>query len=130
MTTLAFGRLAGLHNAPTSPIWIAERLAWLPVFAAALAVLWALFARFERAPRARRGRPRRPPSAEPPAEDAATPAPYPAAPENTGLTGTPLPPSRRNADTRRPRLGPATQRAAPDDELSGQSPRSSANTGG
>jgi hypothetical protein len=47
------GRLPGLLTAPSSPLWIAERLAWLPVFAAALAVLWLLFHRAEhgRAPR-------------------------------------------------------------------------------
>ena len=38
---------------PATPLWIAERLAWLPVFAAALAVAWLLFHRAEhgRAPR-------------------------------------------------------------------------------
>src|SRR5579872_113314 len=47
------GRLPGLLTAPVTPLWIAERLAWLPVFAAALAVAWLLFHRAEhgRAPR-------------------------------------------------------------------------------
>jgi hypothetical protein len=75
MTTLAFGRLAGLHNAPASPIWIVERLAWLPVFAATLAVLWTLFARFERAPRARTRRPRPLPSDQAADTRAAQPGP-------------------------------------------------------
>ena len=40
-------------RARRAPLWIAERLAWLPVFAAALAVAWLLFHRAEhgRAPR-------------------------------------------------------------------------------
>ena len=42
------GRLPGLLTAPSGPVWIAERLAWLPAFAAALAVAWLLFHRFER----------------------------------------------------------------------------------
>jgi peptidoglycan/LPS O-acetylase OafA/YrhL len=45
--TLA-GRLPGLLTAPSGPAWIAERLAWLPVFAAALGMAWLLFHRFER----------------------------------------------------------------------------------
>ena len=53
MTGLLFGRLAGLHTAPSSALWVAERLAWLPVFAAALAVLWLVFRRAERPPRPR-----------------------------------------------------------------------------
>jgi len=48
---LAFGRLAGLHTAPASGMWIAERVAWLPVFAVALALLWLVFRRAERTPR-------------------------------------------------------------------------------
>jgi hypothetical protein len=55
MLGLLAGRLAGLHTAPTNFAWVAERLAWLPVFAAALAVLWFVFRRAERAPRSRRG---------------------------------------------------------------------------
>jgi hypothetical protein len=60
---LLAGRLPGLHTAPTSAAWVAERVAWLPVFAAALAVLVVVFRRAERPPR-RPGRaalrPRRP----------------------------------------------------------------------
>ena len=51
---LVIGRLPGLHTAPSSASWVAERLAWLPAFAAALAVLWLVFHRAERAPRTRR----------------------------------------------------------------------------
>jgi fucose 4-O-acetylase-like acetyltransferase len=47
---LLAGRLAGLHTAPTSFTWVAERLAWLPAFAAVLAALWFVFRRAERAP--------------------------------------------------------------------------------
>jgi hypothetical protein len=59
---LLAGRLPGLHTAPTGAAWVAERLAWLPVFALALAVLLVTFRRAERAPRqaARAFRPRRP----------------------------------------------------------------------
>jgi fucose 4-O-acetylase-like acetyltransferase len=55
MTGQAIGRLPGLLTAPSSTLWIAERLAWLPAFAAALAVLWLVFHRAERpqAPAAR-----------------------------------------------------------------------------
>jgi Acyltransferase family len=77
MTTVAFGRLAGLHNAPTSPLWIVERLAWLPVFAATLAVLWTLFARFERAPRARTRRPHPVPGDQSPGAQPAQSGPHP-----------------------------------------------------
>ncbi len=41
------GRLPGLLTAPNTPLWIVERLAWLPVFAATLAVAWLLFHRAE-----------------------------------------------------------------------------------
>jgi fucose 4-O-acetylase-like acetyltransferase len=50
MTGQAIGRLPGLLTAPSSAMWIAERLAWLPAFAAALAVLWLVFHRAERPP--------------------------------------------------------------------------------
>jgi hypothetical protein len=50
MAGLAVGRLPGLHTAPTTPVWIAERIAWLPAFAVALAVLWMIFRRVEQAP--------------------------------------------------------------------------------
>lgn len=51
---LVIGRLPGLHTAPSSVLWVAERLAWLPAFAATLAVLWLVLHRAERAPQARR----------------------------------------------------------------------------
>jgi hypothetical protein len=57
MTGLLAGRLPGLHTAPSSTLWVAERLAWIPVFAAALAVLWLVFHRAERPPARRRPRP-------------------------------------------------------------------------
>ena len=57
MAALLIGRLPGLHTAPDSAMWIAERTAWLPVFAVALAVLWLVFRRAERAPVRRRRRP-------------------------------------------------------------------------
>ncbi len=47
--------LPGLHTVPGSVGWIAARLLWLPVFAAALAVCWAAFRAYERP-----GRPRTP----------------------------------------------------------------------
>jgi fucose 4-O-acetylase-like acetyltransferase len=50
---LLVGRLPGLHTAPTSAAWVAERIAWLPVFVIALAVLVMVFRRAERAPRQR-----------------------------------------------------------------------------
>jgi fucose 4-O-acetylase-like acetyltransferase len=48
MAGLAIGRLPGLLTAPSSDLWVAQRLAWLPAFAAALAVLWVVFHRAER----------------------------------------------------------------------------------
>ncbi|MFF3216312.1 acyltransferase [Streptomyces sp. NPDC002886] len=51
--------LPGLHTAPTSAQWIAVRLLWLPVFAAALAVCWAAFHTYEQVGRRSRGRSRR-----------------------------------------------------------------------
>ena len=68
MGGLLIGRLPGLHTAPSSPLWIAERLAWLPAFAAMLAVLWAVFHRAERVPARqapRSGRRQAPPTARP-----------------------------------------------------------------
>jgi Acyltransferase family len=46
-----FGRLPGLHTAPSSLTWVAERLAWLPAFAVALAIVWTVVRRAEQ-PRA------------------------------------------------------------------------------
>ncbi|MER5488005.1 acyltransferase [Streptomyces sp. NPDC002812] len=51
--------LPGLHTVPTSAEWIAVRLLWLPVFAAALAVCWAAFHTYEQAGGHPRGRARR-----------------------------------------------------------------------
>jgi hypothetical protein len=42
------GRLPGLLTPPSGAWWIAERLAWLPAFATALAVAWLVFHRAER----------------------------------------------------------------------------------
>ena len=50
------GRLPGLLTPPTGAWWIAERLAWLPAFAAALALAWLIFHRAERS-RRRSGNP-------------------------------------------------------------------------
>jgi hypothetical protein len=55
MGGLLIGRLPGLHTAPVGYLWVAERLAWLPVFAVALAALWFVFRRAERAPRPKAG---------------------------------------------------------------------------
>jgi hypothetical protein len=45
---MLFGRVPGLLTAPTSGLWVAERLVWLPVFATVLACLWLVFHRVER----------------------------------------------------------------------------------
>jgi hypothetical protein len=45
---LLAGRVPGLLTAPTGLLWVAERLAWLPVFALALSGLWLAFRRAER----------------------------------------------------------------------------------
>ncbi len=45
---LLAGRVPGLLTAPAGPLWVAERLAWLPVFAIALSGLWLAFRRAER----------------------------------------------------------------------------------
>jgi hypothetical protein len=39
--TRPLGTLAGLHTTPDSLMWIAQRLAWLPLIAIALGLLWA-----------------------------------------------------------------------------------------
>src|SRR3984957_15720126 len=46
--SLLIGRPPGLLTAPTSGLWVAERLAWLPGFAIVLAGLWLAFRRAER----------------------------------------------------------------------------------
>jgi Acyltransferase family len=45
---LLAGRVPGLLTAPTSGLWVAERLIWLPVFAIMLSGLWLAFHRIER----------------------------------------------------------------------------------
>ena len=45
---LLAGRVPGLLTAPTGALWVAERLAWLPVFAIMLSGLWLAFRRVER----------------------------------------------------------------------------------
>ena len=45
---LLAGRVPGLLTAPASGLWVAERLAWLPVFAIVLSGLWLAFRRVER----------------------------------------------------------------------------------
>ncbi|MEW1633309.1 acyltransferase [Streptomyces sp. NPDC093801] len=66
--------LPGLHTVPGSAGWIAARLLWLPVFAAALAVCWAAFRVHER-PRPRAAG--RAPAAEAPRPSGHRPAPDP-----------------------------------------------------
>jgi hypothetical protein len=46
-----FGRLPGLLTPPAGAWWIAERLAWLPAFAAVLALAWLIFHRAEQSGR-------------------------------------------------------------------------------
>jgi len=42
------GRVPGLLTAPTGSLWVAERLAWLPVIAIVLSGQWLAFHRVER----------------------------------------------------------------------------------
>jgi hypothetical protein len=44
---LLAGRVPGLLTAPTDAVWVAGRLAWLPVFAIMLSGLWLAFRRAE-----------------------------------------------------------------------------------
>ena len=46
--SMLIGRVPGLLTAPSSALWVAERLVWLPVFAAVLAGLWLAFRWVER----------------------------------------------------------------------------------
>ena len=46
-TGLFAGHLPGLHTVPDGLGWVAARLAWLPVFAAVLAVCWSTFRTYE-----------------------------------------------------------------------------------
>lgn len=55
-TGLLAGRVTGLHTLPDGLGWVAARLAWLPVFALALAVCWAAFRGYEQAGGRRRSR--------------------------------------------------------------------------
>ena len=61
---MLIGRVPGLLTAPTNGAWVAERLAWLPVFAVVLTGLWLAFRRVEggrvRKHHAPRVRPRQP----------------------------------------------------------------------
>ncbi|WP_405567970.1 acyltransferase [Streptomyces phaeochromogenes] len=59
-TGLLAGRLPGLHTTPDDLAWVAFRLAWLPVFALALAVCWAAFRSYEQGHRRHGRRTRRP----------------------------------------------------------------------
>jgi hypothetical protein len=45
---LLAGRVPGLLTSPAHGLWVAERLAWLPVFAITLSGLWLVFRRVER----------------------------------------------------------------------------------
>jgi len=45
---LLAGRVPGLLTSPAHGLWVAERLAWLPVFAITLSGLWLVFRRAER----------------------------------------------------------------------------------
>jgi hypothetical protein len=45
---LLAGRVPGLLTSPAGGLWVAERLAWLPVFAIMLSGLWLAFRRMER----------------------------------------------------------------------------------
>jgi Acyltransferase family len=45
---LLAGRVPGLLTSPSHGLWVAERLAWLPVFAIMLSGLWLVFRRVER----------------------------------------------------------------------------------
>ncbi|MFI7408608.1 acyltransferase [Streptomyces sp. NPDC049627] len=58
-TGLLVGRLPGLHTLPDNLLWVAARLAWLPVFTAALALCWTTFRGYEQGPRRPTGRPSR-----------------------------------------------------------------------
>jgi hypothetical protein len=74
MGGLLIGRLPGLHTAPAGYLWVTERLAWLPVFAVALAVLWIVFRRAERGPRPEAG-PTNRSAAGPPRRSSSHPGP-------------------------------------------------------
>ncbi|MFC9926994.1 acyltransferase [Streptomyces sp. NPDC127190] len=56
VTALPAGRLPGLHTSPDSLTWVAQRLAWLPVFALALLLARAAFRHHEQGTRRPRNR--------------------------------------------------------------------------
>jgi hypothetical protein len=41
------GTLPGLHTTPDSPVWVFQRLLWLPAFAAVLSLLWGAARKLE-----------------------------------------------------------------------------------
>ncbi|MEU9339048.1 acyltransferase [Streptomyces sp. NPDC048290] len=88
VTALSAGRLPGLHTRPDDLAWVAHRLAWLPVFAVALAVCWAAFRFREQGRPARGPRGRSRPTV---VRARHTPAPLP-----------PAPPSPRSVSTSSP----------------------------
>nr|WP_031482786.1 acyltransferase [Streptomyces bicolor] len=55
-TLLPTGHLPGLHTLPDDLGWVAARLAWLPLFALALALCWTAFRGSEQGPRRPTGR--------------------------------------------------------------------------
>ncbi|MFG2983173.1 acyltransferase [Streptomyces sp. NPDC048258] len=67
--------LPGLHTVPGSMEWIAARLLWLPVFAAALTVCWAAFRTYEQASCHPKPGPAEAPTAAPTTATAAVPRP-------------------------------------------------------
>ena len=71
MTGAMAGRIPGLLTPPSGAVWIMERLAWLPVFAATLALAWLLFHRFERPRAGRRPAGQRPAGQRPAGQRAA-----------------------------------------------------------
>ena len=62
---LLAGRVPGLLTTPAGAAWIAGRIAWLPVFAAVLALLWLPLRGAEHGSRRRPRRPRRPSRTDP-----------------------------------------------------------------
>ncbi|MCX4692435.1 acyltransferase [Streptomyces sp. NBC_01408] len=72
---LAPADLPGLHTVPDSAAWIAARLLWLPVFAAALVVCWAAFRTYEQASRRPKPGPTTAPNTAPDTATAAVPRP-------------------------------------------------------
>jgi hypothetical protein len=95
---LIAGPLPGLHTAPSSPAWAAERLAWLPAFAAALAAAWIAFRWAERARSAGRRRPGGVPGRSSGSAPPAGRAPFSSAPRSSALAGVEGPDDRVSAD--------------------------------